>query len=132
MPHPEWLDSVGIDDVIGALLALLLIGGLVLVLVKMVHPLMVKLTRVLDLILGRPDQQGIPGKPSMMDRFDALDDRMRAQDVQIAEIKGQVTPNHGSSAHDKLTRRIGRVDFKVDALFRHLGVPIPPDDDPPA
>jgi hypothetical protein len=130
VPHPDWLDAVELGDVIGAVLALLLIGGVALVIFKVVHPLMVKLTRMLDLILGRPDQQGIPGKPSLIERVEAIHERMDAQDVQIAEIKGQVTPNHGSSAHDKLTRRIGRVDSKVDALFRHLGVPIPPDDKP--
>ena len=124
MPHipDSWLDAVTLGDVVGALLALGLIGGIVIGAVKL-SPILARITRVIDLILGRPAEQGIPAQPSMIDRLEA-------QDQQIAEIQKQVTPNHGSSAHDQLTKRIGRVDSKVDVLFQHLGIEIPPDDDP--
>ena len=118
MPHPSWLDAVELSDVFGAILALLLIGGLALVIFKVVHPLMMKLTRVLDLILGRPDQQGIPGKPSMMDRFDALDDRMDAQDQRLESIEGQVTPNHGST--NKLSEDVQELKAGLAALIQRF------------
>lgn len=44
MPRPSWLDAVELNDVLGAVLALLLIGGLALAVFKLVHPLMVRLT----------------------------------------------------------------------------------------
>lgn len=116
MPHVEW--SVEWGDVLGALGALILIGGAVFAAWKVVNPIAAKFTRVADLILGRPDEQGIPGQPSMMDRFDAQDERLKA-------IERQITPNHGTSAHDKLAKRIDSVGAQVDAILVHLGIEPP-------
>lgn len=126
---PRWLDQISVEDIILALGGLVAIGLVVIGIVKVVHPVMTKIVRVLDLILGRPKIQGIPGKPSMMDRFDSLDERMDAQDEAIKAIKAEVTPNHGTSAHDAITKRIDRVEAntdrveaKVDAVLAHLGI----------
>ena len=94
----DWLDRVSVEDVLLALGGFILVGLVVIAVVKVVHPLMIKVVRVLDLILGRPDEQGIPGKPSMTDRFDTIDGRMTAQDERLEKIEGQVTPNHGSTS----------------------------------
>lgn len=95
---PGWLDQVSVQDVLLAIGGFVCVGLVVIGIVKVVHPVMVKVVRVLDLILGRPPQQGIPGKPSMMDRFDDLDKRMDGQDERLEAIEQQVTPNHGSTS----------------------------------
>lgn len=118
MPHPEWLNDVGVDDVLGAVLAIVLIGVLVLAWYKTVHPLTARIGRVLDLILGRPDQQGIPGQPSMMDRFDTLDERMDGQDARLAKIEGQVTPNHGSTT--KLAEDVQQLKASLAELIERF------------
>lgn len=112
------LKSVTPDDIWAAVLALVLIGSAVLVVVKWLHPVVAKVTRVLDLFLGRPEEQGIPAIPGVIERLDAQDERLR-------KIEKEVTPNSGTSAHDKITRRIGNLDAKVDALFAHLSIEPP-------
>lgn len=77
-------------DLLGAIAALALIGGAVLVIWKTIHPLMVKITHVLDVFLGRPGEQGIPAQPGVIERLE--------------KIEQQVTPNHGSTK--KLTEEV--------------------------
>lgn len=123
-----WLDQVSAQDILIALGAVVIVVGGIWLVVKFVHPVMVKVVRVLDLILGRPDEQGIPGKPSMMARFDQILGRLAGQDkvlerqnAAIAEIKAEVTPNHGGSAHDAITNRIDSLDIKVGSLDAKVG-----------
>lgn len=111
---PGWLDQVSIADVVLALGGVAAVAFVARFMLVHVHPLMLRLIRVLDLILGRPKQGGIPAAPSMIDRFDALDARLTAQDVAIAEVKQQVTPNHGSTS--KLAEDVQAIAAQLAAL----------------
>lgn len=91
-PSPDWINNVTPGDLLGGILALLLILSIVIAVVKWVNPMFVKVTRVLDLILGRPAEQGLPAQPSFVERLDA-------QDEKLKQIARQVTPNHGSTTH---------------------------------
>lgn len=120
---PGW--QVGWADIIGAFGALILIGGAVIVTVRVIHPMMRKLTLVLEQILGRPKSQGIPGVPSMIERFDTIDSRLTTQDKAIADIKEQVTPNHGSTS--KLSEDVQDIGAALEKLTKrfdeHLAKP---------
>ncbi len=128
----SWIDTVTPGDIIGAVLAFFLIGSVIIVLIKLA-PLVARISRITDLILGRKPEQGIPGVPSMVERFDKIDGKLKEQDrttdakfaaqnAELAVIKAEVMPNHGSSSHDKITGRISRVEEKVDAVLAHLGL----------
>ena len=91
-PSPDWINNVTPGDLLGGILAVLLLFGIVLAVVKWVNPILVKVTRVLDLILGRPAEQGLPAQPSFIERLDS-------QDARLDQIALQVTPNHGSTTH---------------------------------
>ena len=107
MPSFEWHVEWG--DLIGALGALILLGGALYVVWRTVNPIAAKVTRAVDLLLGRPEEQGIPKLPSMVERIDAVSEKVDAldvanskriedQNVEIDEIRAQVTPNHGSTS----------------------------------
>lgn len=85
----QWVNALTLADVIGAIVALGLIGSVVLGLAKLA-PLIARLSRVVDLILGRPEEQGIPGQPSMVERFERIEAR-------LASLEANLTPNHGST-----------------------------------
>lgn len=129
MPH-EWFESVTPADVWAAVLALGLILTVVLVLFRWVYPMVSKALRVFDLFLGRPAdgvlprQVGIaelilgrepagadPGSPSMVQRFDAVEDRLKA-------VEQQVTPNHGST--NKLSEDVQDLKEAVGKLHEQL------------
>lgn len=105
-------------DVWGGILAIALIGTVVFGVVKWLHPVVAKVTRVLDLFLGHPAAQGIPAVPGVIERLDAQDERLKT-------IEHQITPNHGTSAHDKLAGRIDSLAAQVDAIRAHLGIEPP-------
>jgi hypothetical protein len=104
---PDWTVSwANIGTTVGALL---LLGGVVFMVWKAINPIAKKASRVMDLILGTPQEQGLPQQPSMIERIDQVSDKVTAldlantlrldqQNIQIAEIRSQVTPNHGSTS----------------------------------
>lgn len=115
MPEPTpfyaWLDDISV------LAALLWIVGVVAVLgfVKKVYdavkPFADSAREFFEDWNGRPKRAGVPAVPGVMARLE--------------RIEKEITPNSGTSAHDKITRRIGNLDAKVDALFAHLSVEPP-------
>lgn len=130
---PEWL--VTWPDIWGGIGGLLVLIGVVWAVRRFVHPIMVRIGLVTDLILGRPDQQGIPGQPSMVQRIDDVRTDVAGVKTEVdkitARVEGiaaQVQPNHGTSAHDAITKRIDGVEAKTDAILAHLGIE-PPDID---
>lgn len=110
---PEWI--VTWPDIGGAIGALIIIGAAVWAVRRFVHPIMVRISLVTDLILGRPAQQGIPGQPSMVERIDAVASDVTEIRAGLAEVKAEVKPNHGGSAHDKLSSEIGEVRAEAQA-----------------
>jgi len=107
----DWFDGVTPGDIWAAVLALIMIGSVALTVVKVIHPLATKITRVLDLFLGRPAEQGIPAVPGVIERLDA-------QDAQIAAIQEQVTPNRGSTT--KLSEDVRALDAKLTELLQRF------------
>ncbi|HEY3545043.1 MAG TPA: hypothetical protein VGK17_03000 [Propionicimonas sp.] len=107
-----WLDHLGPTGIAVACLVILLLIVLTFSIVKVVqvvYPIMVKFGRIAELILGRPKDELGPAKPSLTERFDGVDQkiadlgkantqRLDAQNAELAEIKAQVTPNHGSTS----------------------------------
>ena len=124
MPNDWWLDSTVLEvlsawgAVLGVIAALLVIGRIT---VKYLHPLLRKFSILYDKIMGRdPNPRlGDAGEPGIfvqmeIDREDVksqisevrgfVQTRLAEQDAllvlqneQVAEIKKQVTPNHGST-----------------------------------
>lgn len=127
MPDPtpvwQWLDEVSVLAVVLWLVGLVTLAGFVKKVHDTVRPYAQAIRDFLTDWQGTPARPGVERKPGVMERLDG-------QDGQIAEIRKQVTPNHGTSAHDKLARQITHVNRKVDAIFGHLGIPIPEDDPP--
>lgn len=138
-----WLDHLGPTGIAVAVVVVLLLIVLTFSIVKavqVVYPVMVKFGRIAELILGRPKDELGPAKPSLTERFDGVDQkiadldkantkRLDAQNVELAVIKAEVMPNHGTSSHDKITKRIAAVETttakvgeKVDAILAHLGL----------
>ena len=110
---PEWV--VTWPEVWRTAGALLVIAGGVWAVVRFVHPVMKRITLVLDLILGRPPQQGIEGQPSMVERIEHVAQDLAEVKAEVAEVKTQVKPNHGTSAHDKLSKEISAVQIEAQA-----------------
>lgn len=125
---PEWL--VTWPDIWGGIGGLLVLIGVVWAVRRFVHPIMVRIGLVTDLILGRPDQQGIPGQPSMVQRIDDVRTDVAGVKTEVDKITARVegVAAHGTSAHDAITKRIDGVEAKTDAILAHLGIE-PPDID---
>jgi len=123
MPAVEWhLEWV---DIIVSLGSLILIFLALFAVWKFVNPIAVKITRALDLMLGRGKTQGFPAMPSMIERFDEITVRLTSQDAAIDAIKLQVTPNHGSTtklSEDVQTCMAALVKLKKQ-LNDHIGIP---------
>lgn len=114
----DWFDGVTPGDIWAAVLALIMIGSVALAVVKVLHPLATKITRVLDLFLGRPAEQGIPAVPGVIERLDAQDARIAEHGQALSEIKEQVTPNHGSTT--KLSEDVQTLDAKLTHLLERF------------
>lgn len=127
---PEW--PVTWPDVWGGLGALLVIVATVWAVRRFVHPVMVRIGLIGDLILGRSEQQGIPGQPSMVERIDAVAADVAEVKAEVAEVKAEVKPNHGGSSHDKIVAQVKAVDSRVDRLTQVLGQVYGIQIDPPA
>jgi hypothetical protein len=95
---PTWLTSVSPDAVWATVLALVLIGSVTISVIKVVHPITSKIVRVLDAFLGRPAEQGLSAIPGVIERLDSQDAKIEEHGQQLAQIKEQVTPNHGSTS----------------------------------
>ena len=107
-----WIERLGPTGIAVACFVVLLLIVLTFSIVKVVqvvYPVMVKFGRIAELILGRPKDELGPAKPSLTERFDAVDQkiadldsantaRLDAQNAELAQIKAQVTPNHGSTS----------------------------------
>ena len=130
MEIPWWDTTLGEQAiawaaVLSVIAALLIIGRIT---VKYLHPIFKKFTALYDKIMGREPnpRMGDPGEPGIFIQMAAdkvevqeqiievrqfVETRLKEQDAllvlqneQVAEIKKQVTPNHGTT--DKLVDQI--------------------------
>lgn len=86
---PAW--TIEWADIAVTVGSLILIGVAMFVVWRLVNPILKKANRIADFILGRPKDEMGPAQPSLAERLDG-------QDQEIAEIRAQVTPNHGSTS----------------------------------
>ena len=123
LPWPEWL-----TDVLGPDLATWVIGALVVTV--MMRRIWKKLRPWLDASKQfLRDWAGEPERPGISSRRLGVMERLKVQDDEIAGIRAQVTPNHGSSAHDSLMRRIDRNSRHIRVLAEGLGIDLPEDEE---
>lgn len=113
-------DTVSVTDIIVAFGGLVFLIVIFMFILKVVHPMMVKITRVLDEFLGRPAEQGIPEVPGVLKRLDNQDER-------LDKIEKQVTPNHGSTT--KLSDAVIDLEAALKKLERRFNKHFGPDDE---
>lgn len=115
---PQWASDITVGQVLAALAGI----GVVVGIWKTWLGNLVKFFRDFrDDWLGVPDRPGVTGRPGVMTTLQSHTD-------QIAEIKSQVTPNHGSPL--KLSEELQGLSRQVAALTEIItGQPLHPDED---
>ena len=93
-----WLDAISITDVI---VSLAWVGGAAVAL-KWLKPIMIGLRDITEDWRGRPARHNAPAVLGVMDQLDHLTQSVEAHSASIADIRKQVRPNGGTSAHDAI------------------------------
>lgn len=75
-----------------------------------VWPVVSRFVHFLDDFIGEKARPGVPARPGVMERLQALEEA-------LDEIRYHVQPNGGRSAHDRL---VARVDALVARLDEHM------------
>lgn len=78
-----------------------------------------KFMHFIDDVVGEPARPGVPARPGLMERFQAVELKQNEHTVALAEVRHEVTTNHGSSLKDSTKRLEGRVE-KVEGLVSEL------------
>ena len=104
------LDIVSIEDAILSLAGIVAVLAGIWLLAKFVHPIMRGFFQVIDEILGKPEKNGLPAKPSLVSRVAALE-------KDIAVIKKHVVPNHGST--NLLSEDIQELNHMMKEMMKH-------------
>jgi len=131
-PAPDWLDSLPFGWILvallGVLLVVLLVWGTIRIVLK-VHPIAQKVQNIYDDIMGEKEREGVEARPSLLVRtkkmetaVSAMDGRLESVEGTLQEIKAEVTPNHGSSAHDKLSREIAGAKEAIETVRAEVSV----------
>ncbi|NJP33676.1 hypothetical protein HCJ94_17230 [Micromonospora sp. HSS6-12] len=63
-----------------------------------------QLGHLLDDVLGEPERNGQPARPSLMARVAGIEDRVAVIEKRSAVIEHEVKPNGGNSLKDQVTR----------------------------
>lgn len=105
MALPGWLEDVTLGE------AVLTIGLLVGVwaAIRHVWPMVTRLTRLLDEVLGEPPHNGRDRRPGWGERLAGIE-------AQVKEVDHQVRPNSGTSAYDAHTQRLLGISEQVATL----------------
>ena len=113
----DWLDAVSALDVLAGLAW---IGG-ILVALRWLRPIAERIRSIAEDWTGTPARPGVPATPGVMERLGEVKATVDAHTVSIEEIRHQVTPNTGSSAHDALMRNVDELRELVVGLIGELG-----------
>ena len=109
-PGWEWLDVLTAWDVIAWIIG----GGVVIAGVRWLRPVLVGLKNFLEDWRGEPQRPGRDAVPGVMAQLEAHAEA-------IADIRKQVKPNHGTSAHDALVRRFDDLQGLVAGALAEIG-----------
>ena len=145
MPDIPWWDTtlgeqmIAWASVLSVIAALLIIGRIT---VKYLHPIFKKFTILYDKIMGRDPnpRYGDLGEPGLFVQLDKdreevkqqiievrkfveqrlaeQDQLLSTQNIQVAEIKAHVTPNHGSTK--MLAALVQDLDAKMDEHLKEV------------
>jgi hypothetical protein len=63
-----------------------------------------RIVHFVDDWFGEPERDGVPERPGVMLRLKLIDDHGQRTDERLDAIEHQLSPNSGSSLHDKVTR----------------------------
>lgn len=74
---------------------------------RKVGPVLRRVGHFLDDFLGEEERPGIPARPGVLERLQAVE-------VALAEVRYHVQPNGGRSAHDRLIERVDTLAARLD------------------
>lgn len=109
-PGWEWLDILTAWDVIAWIIG----GGVVIAGIKWLQPVLVGLKNFLEDWRGEPQRPGRDAVPGVMAQLEAHAEA-------IEDIRKQVQPNHGTSAHDGIIKRIDALQKLVSDALAAIG-----------
>ncbi len=113
-----WLGAVSIADV---LVSLVWIGG-ILVGLRWLKPVAEGIRAIAEDWTGRPARFGVPAVPGVMERLASMAAAVDQHTGAIEDIRHQVTPNTGTSAHDAVMRSMAELREMVADLAADFGV----------
>ncbi|GLH97336.1 hypothetical protein [Phytohabitans aurantiacus] len=101
------------DWLLGAAGAIVVLGGAIVLIGKASRWVLRRarqLGHLLDDVLGEPEREGQPARPSLMARVASIEQKQgeqaatsRALDRRVAGIERELRPNGGSSVKDQIT-----------------------------
>lgn len=129
-PLPDWFDQIPLAYYLipfAGIVALVLLGAMW---VKYVNPYAVKISHFVDDFFGEEARPGVERVPGVLERLEQVTlmltaskqtlethtEELEELKSELQTVKAQVTPNHGSSAHDTLMKEIRRGNTIVEAL----------------
>lgn len=130
-PWPDWMTPYIPSWLVGAAVVVAALWLLVATIQKLWLQVWVTwlgpLRKFLEDWNGEDARDGVPGHPSVMARLEALEEQGKTAAAQgavsadrINEIQMNVKPNGGSSAHDKLAKRLDELhNLVVDSLKKN-------------
>lgn len=99
-PGTNWAEVAAIGTLVVALPVLAAVAVIAFKVYRRVHV-------VHEAVVGRPEARGREAIPSMIQRFDAVDQRQEAQarttrkiNARLLKVEAELQPNHGTSLRD--------------------------------
>ena len=142
-PFPDWFDTLPAGWLVLPFSGFVLVILLLAFYLKFIHPWVVRSVQVMGDIFGEEARFGVERKPSIFEQIKDQGEKLAAQSEilianqetlvthgevlktlteKIVSVEANVTPNHGSSAHDALVREIRKVGDSLGTMEKSLGL----------
>lgn len=118
---PEW-EAVTLGEVLSIFAALVVVVGGLVLLFRWMQPIMVKLTRVFDLILGVKGEPGIPDRPGMAERLDEQDAKLATIHALVEDSGKTFSAFMAESVKDRTDLRDRTERFMLDSQADRLSL----------